>query len=131
MNQLFYDLIYNALKFSKKDVPPVIHIFSHKLSKTEVKSRPGLNESLTYYELIFKDNGIGFDQKYAQQIFVMFQRLKKQNDYPGTGIGLALCKKIVQSYNGEIFAEGKENEGASFHVILPAKQKAGGGSKTF
>jgi two-component system CheB/CheR fusion protein len=129
MNQLFYELIYNSLKFSRKDVTPVIHISSRKLTKAEVKAHQKLNESNAYFELTFKDNGIGFDQKYASQIFAMFQRLNKQNDYPGTGIGLALCKKIVQSYNGEIFAEGKENEGAIFHVILPSKHNAEPGNK--
>ncbi|MGZ3921965.1 MAG: sensor histidine kinase, partial [Bacteroidia bacterium] len=64
----------------------------------------------------------GFDQKYAQQIFTMFQRLHETNSYAGTGIGLALCKKIVQNYHGAIYAEGKPNEGATFHVILPEKQ---------
>ncbi len=68
------------------------------------------------------DNGVGFDQKYAKQIFTMFQRLNISGNYPGTGIGLALCKKIVQNYHGEIFAKGKEGEGAEFHVILPVSQ---------
>jgi two-component system CheB/CheR fusion protein len=122
MNQLFYDIIHNALKFSKRDVPPVIEITSHKLSKEKIKSHPKLNQKLSYYEIIFKDNGIGFDQKYERQIFTMFQRLSTGGNYPGTGIGLALCKKIVQTFSGQIFAQGKENKGASFHVILPIEQ---------
>ena len=65
---------------------------------------------------------IGFDQKYAQQIFTMFQQLNSGGKYPGTGIGLALCKKIVHNHSGEIFAKGEENKGAAFHVILPVKQ---------
>ncbi|MCW3084133.1 MAG: hypothetical protein JWP12_1499 [Bacteroidetes bacterium] len=122
MNQLFYDLIHNALKFSKTDVAPVIKISSRKLTKAQLKLHPDLNQSLTYYEIIFKDNGIGFDQKYGQQIFTMFQRLSRSGHYAGTGIGLAICKKIVQTYAGQIFAEGIENKGAIFHVLLPVQQ---------
>ncbi|MEO8762127.1 MAG: ATP-binding protein, partial [Bacteroidia bacterium] len=130
MNQLFYDIIHNALKFSKGDVPPIIEISSHKLSKEEIKDNPKLNQKLNYYEIVFKDNGIGFDQKYARQIFTMFQRLSSGGIYPGTGIGLALCKKIVQTYSGKIFAQGKENKGASFHVILPIEQPISEASET-
>ncbi len=122
MNQLFYDLISNALKFSKKSTPPVIEISSHKLTKEEMKLYPVLNPNLVYYEIIINDNGIGFDQKYSGQIFIMFQRLVTNVTYAGTGIGLAMCKKIVQTYHGEIFAKSIENIGATFHVILPTQQ---------
>ncbi len=122
MNQLFYDLISNALKFSKKSTQPVIEISSHKLIKEEMRLFPGLNQNLVYYEITIKDNGIGFDQKYAGQIFIMFQRLVTNGTYAGTGIGLAMCKKIVQTYHGEIFAKGIENTGATFHIILPTQQ---------
>ena len=63
--------------------------------------------------------GIGFNQQYAEQIFEVFKRLENKNIYPGSGIGLALCKKIIINHEGEIYGEGKENEGATFHVILP------------
>jgi two-component system CheB/CheR fusion protein len=122
MNQLFYDIIGNALKYSKHDTPVAIHISSHKLTVKEIKSHASLNQNLSYYELIFKDNGIGFDQKYAQRIFIMFQRLHNDSAYTGTGIGLATCKKIVQNYHGDIFAKGQVNKGASIHVILPTHQ---------
>jgi two-component system, chemotaxis family, CheB/CheR fusion protein len=122
MYQVFYDLISNSLKFSKKDVPPRIHISAKKLTKKKIKGYPDLNQNLHYYELIFKDNSIGFDQKYAQQIFAMFQRLDITGSYPGTGIGLALCKKIVRNYQGEIFAVGQRNEGSEFHILLPVMQ---------
>jgi two-component system, chemotaxis family, CheB/CheR fusion protein len=122
MYQVFYDLISNSLKFSKMDVPPRIHISAQKVTKKKLKNFPDLNQKLHYYEIIFKDNCIGFDQKYAQQIFAMFQRLDITGSYPGTGIGLALCKKIVQNYQGEIFAVGKRNEGAEFHILLPVVQ---------
>jgi len=122
MNQLFYDLIHNALNFSRKDTKVLMHISSRKLTASELKSHSNLNQSVEHYELLFKDNGIGFNQKYAGKIFTMFQRLSHNGNFAGTGIGLAICKKTVEQYNGEIFAEGKENEGAVFHVILPVSQ---------
>lgn len=122
MNQLFYDLISNSLKFHRPDVQGIIEISSRKLTREQLKAHLNLDPKLKYCQITVKDNGIGFDQKYAQQIFSMFQRLHENGAYPGTGIGLALCKKIVQSYHGEIFTEGVENVGASFHIILPLIQ---------
>lgn len=122
MNQLFYDIIHNSLKFSRTDLAPVIEISSRKLTKKDKKSHPNLDDKLRYYQITFKDNGIGFNQKYAEQIFTMFQRLSCGGEYPGTGIGLAICKKVVQTYYGEIFAEGLEDKGAVIHVILPVEQ---------
>ena len=122
MNQLFYDIIHNALKFSKADVAPKIEIGSRKLAKKDLKSHVSLNAELDYYEITFKDNGIGFDQKYAEQIFTMFQRLSSGGEYPGTGIGLAICKKVVHTYYGEILAEGFDGQGSVIHVILPVTQ---------
>jgi two-component system, chemotaxis family, CheB/CheR fusion protein len=122
MNQLFYDIIGNALKFSKRDVSPVIEISVSKYAQEKIKAHPNLDKNLRYYEIVVKDNGIGFDQKYSQQIFMMFQKLSAGNTYGGTGIGLALCKKIVTSYSGEIFATSKENKGTEIHIILPKHQ---------
>ncbi len=122
MSQLFYDIIHNALKFSKADVNPVIKIASRKLTKKDMKSHTKLDDKLFYYEITFQDNGIGFDQKYAEQIFTMFQRLSSGGEYPGTGIGLAICKKVVTTYHGEIFAEGFVDKGAVIHVLLPVEQ---------
>ena len=122
MNQLFYDIVHNAIKFSKPDVPPVLKISTHKLTPSEIASHPDLGKKLKYYEITFEDNGIGFDQKYAKQIFTMFQRLSAGGNYAGTGIGLAICQKIVQSCYGTIFAEGIEGKGATIHVILPEHQ---------
>lgn len=122
MNQLFYDLLSNALKFVKPDVTPIITISCNKLLKTELKKFPTLNPNLTYYQINVEDNGIGFNQRYASQIFTMFQRLSSANEYPGTGIGLAMCKKIVDDHYGYIYAEGIENTKAIFHVILPQDQ---------
>ncbi|MGV9004940.1 CheR family methyltransferase [Flavobacterium sp.] len=122
MNQLFYNLISNALKYSKDDVPPIITITSKMLTKREIKKYPNLNPIEKYTEIIFKDNGIGFEQEYADKIFNIFQRLHSKQTYIGTGIGLALSKKIIENHHGEIFANAKNNNGADFHVILPIKQ---------
>ncbi|MCY7421844.1 MAG: hypothetical protein LH478_08905 [Chitinophagaceae bacterium] len=122
IGQLFYDIIHNSLKFSKVDVAPVIEITSRKLTKKDMKSHVNLDANLCYYEITFQDNGIGFNQKYAEQIFTMFQRLSSGGEYPGTGIGLAICKKVVQNYHGEIFAEGLEDKGAAIHILLPVAQ---------
>ncbi|MGE5318522.1 MAG: sensor histidine kinase, partial [Chloroflexota bacterium] len=122
MNQLFYDLLSNSLKFIRDGVPPVISISSHKLPSAALKKFPKLNPKNTYHQINIEDNGIGFNQKYASQIFTMFQRLNSAFEYPGTGIGLALCKKIVDDYHGHIFAEGVEDSRAIFHVILPEIQ---------
>jgi two-component system, chemotaxis family, CheB/CheR fusion protein len=123
MNQLFNNLISNSLKFSKDGVPPVITITSRKLPEKEIEKYASLNPALSYVEIILQDNGIGFDQKYADQIFTIFQRLHSNETYSGTGIGLSLCKKIVENHHGEIFADSKENEGAVFHIILPLKNQ--------
>ncbi len=122
MSQLFYDIIDNALKFSQRDVPTVIHITSRRLTKKDRKLNNHLNAHIPYYEITFKDNGIGFEQKYAEKIFTMFQRLSNQGEYPGLGIGLAICKKVVQTLHGKILAEGLEDKDATIHVILPAEQ---------
>jgi two-component system CheB/CheR fusion protein len=119
MNQLFHNLISNSLKFSKEGVSPVIKIDSRKISEKEIERYPSLNPTNEYVEITFQDNGIGFEQKYAEQIFTIFQRLHNKEIYSGTGIGLALCKKIIENHQGEIFANSKENEGAVFHIILP------------
>jgi light-regulated signal transduction histidine kinase (bacteriophytochrome) len=81
-----------------------------------------LNPGLSYCEIDFKDNGIGFDQKFSDQIFLIFHRLNSREQFLGTGIGLALCKKIVINHHGEINGFSNENEGALFQIILPLTQ---------
>jgi two-component system CheB/CheR fusion protein len=120
MEQLFHNLISNALKFTSKKRKPVISITTFPVDKSQVSSFPRLNPSTTYYEIIVQDNGIGFNAAYAEQIFNIFQRLYDNKDFPGTGIGLALCRTIVNNHDGEIYALSKENKGAAFHIILPA-----------
>jgi PAS domain S-box-containing protein len=128
INQLFYNLVGNALKFSKAGKPASLSVFSRIIPPEETENefnvRFDLNRQLSYAEISFKDNGIGFEQQFADQIFSIFERLNNQEQYSGTGIGLALCEKIVQHHHGGIRAEGKENDGAVFYVLLPLTQSA-------
>jgi signal transduction histidine kinase len=127
INQLFYNLVGNAFKFSKIGIPATLSISSRILSAEEMEnkfySRFNLDMQLSYSEICFKDNGIGFEQQFAEQIFSIFERLNNQEQYSGTGIGLALCRKIVQHHHGRIRAEGKDNDGAIFYVLLPLTQE--------
>ena len=123
MNQLFYNILINSLKFNREPVSPEITISHRMLSKDDVRTYTNLNESIPYLEIKFSDNGIGFDQQFAEQIFQLFERLHSLNDFEGTGLGLALCKKIVENHHGHIFALSQEEKGSTFHVILPVKQE--------
>lgn len=107
--QLFYNLINNALKFSRPDVPPLISI------RSEITNGSGKN----YIVLLISDNGIGFEPKAAKEIFESFTRLHSKDQYEGTGLGLALCDKIVQRHGGTIEAIGKPGEGSTFKILLP------------
>ncbi len=118
MNQLFYNLIHNAIKFTKKGKLSKLEIYSSELPKAET-TRYKLAQTNRYVDIIVKDNGIGFDQQHAESIFQLFNRLHDRDEYPGSGIGLAVCRKIVLQHRGKIFVESKENEGTTFHVILP------------
>ena len=89
--------------------------------KEKVKHNSFLNNT-RYYEIVFRDNGIGFLEEYADQIFGLFKRLNDKQFYPGSGIGLALCKKVVDNHHGEIEAKGAEGKGAEFYVYLPETQ---------
>jgi two-component system CheB/CheR fusion protein len=122
MEQLFHNLISNGLKFSSKAKQPLITITARPFDKSQISRFPRLNANTDYQEIIVQDNGIGFSAEYADQIFIIFQRLNDKQEFPGTGIGLALCRKIVNNHNGEIFAQSKEGKGAAFHVVLPANQ---------
>ena len=122
MNQLFTNLISNAIKFYSKERQPEITISSKQLSKHEVQQYKELNEDKLHYAINFKDNGIGFNQENAKQIFTIFQRLHGRHDYAGTGIGLAMCKKIMTNHRGTIYATAHPGKGASFTIILPAGQ---------
>jgi PAS domain S-box-containing protein len=119
MNQLFYNLISNALKFSEK--PPVIRVFYAIITADELRpyNFQGDIKSNNYIKITFVDNGIGFEQNYADQIFVIFQRLNDRSKFTGTGIGLAICKKIVENHNGFITVESKIDQGTTFNIFLP------------
>ncbi|MBD3581361.1 ATP-binding protein [Flavobacterium selenitireducens] len=118
INQLFSNLIGNALKFTADS--PRIRLSCRTLTGSDVGFEHNLYPDRLYVELVFTDNGIGFDQKYATQIFTIFQRLNQRTSFSGTGIGLALCKKIVENHQGFITATSESGKGASFYVYLPA-----------
>jgi two-component system CheB/CheR fusion protein len=123
MQQLFYNLLNNALKFSKADVKPYVQVTACVADPQSLKTYFPLHNSTAYYEIIVADNGIGFDQHHADQIFAIFQRLHGRNEYQGTGIGLALCKKAVANHGGVIFARSEKGSGSSFHLLLPVRRK--------
>jgi len=107
MIQLFQNLISNAIKFHDKKTPR-IHV-SGEVMKNE-------------WRFSVQDNGIGIDSKFFERIFIIFQRLDKNNEYPGRGIGLAICKKITQRHGGRIWVESKQGEGSTFYVSIPRKE---------
>lgn len=108
ISQLFQNLLGNALKFRGEEVPTI-----------EISCEHGGNEWI----FAVKDNGIGIEPQYAERIFMIFQRLHSQDDYPGTGIGLAICKKIVERHNGRIWVHSKPGEGATFFFSLPVERR--------
>ena len=110
MTQLFQNLISNALKFHKKGAPPMIHI-NHRLLEN------GL------HEIRVQDQGIGFDEKYRERIFKPFERLHGNSEYEGTGMGLAICRKIVQRHGGKLTAQSSLQEGTTFIVSLPLQRR--------
>jgi signal transduction histidine kinase/CheY-like chemotaxis protein len=120
ISQLFQNLVNNALKFSRPNIPPKIHISAEHTDQPSVDGAPSPNGS--WCKISVADNGIGFDVRYSEKIFTIFQRLNANKDYEGTGIGLAIAKKIVDKHNGFIGAKSKPGEGATFYVILPVKQ---------
>jgi two-component system, chemotaxis family, CheB/CheR fusion protein len=115
-HQLFLNIISNAMKYSKENVSPRIKIAAELVNGSSIA---GGNERYKYWKISFTDNGIGFEQEYENKIFELFQRLHGKSQYPGTGIGLAICKKIVLNHNGIIKAAGKTGVGAVFTVYIP------------
>lgn len=118
MQQLFTNLLSNSLKYAKEGVAPVIDI---SCTETTAKYESKLKDksSKKYYKIEFTDNGIGFDQENAEKIFLLFNRLHGKTEYHGTGVGLAICKKIIETHDGEIFATSKPNVGTTFTIYLP------------
>ena len=124
MRQLFQNLISNALKFSNKDVIPKVKIRAKKVKRETLsvsEQTSFIDTSIDeYWKIDVIDNGIGFDEKYVDRIFSVFQRLHGRSTYKGTGIGLSICKKICENHKGMITATSKEGEGATFSIFLPA-----------
>jgi PAS domain S-box-containing protein len=118
MSQLFFNLIGNALKFIRPDVQPKIHIHCSIATPEEARSAD-LKDAISYYKIQFTDNGIGMKPEDTNKIFNIFQKLHTKSEFAGTGIGLAMCKKIVQNHNGEIDAHQSSESGAVFTVYLP------------
>lgn len=118
MLQLFANMLNNSIKFRKQDTPLQISIESKKLTIPE-KQLYKLPTDVTFFLITIKDNGIGFEQQYADKIFQLFQRLEGKSEYPGTGIGLSICKKIVTNHKGLILANATPGNGATFSIILP------------
>lgn len=124
--QLIYNLISNSLKFSIPEVPLEIEIKSVILKNDEfrVLNIPNAPQTGDYWNFTFRDNGIGFDAQYNQNIFVIFQRLHHAEEYAGTGIGLAIVKKIVENHKGIIIADGSLNNGVIFNIYIPVDENA-------
>lgn len=121
MKQLFNNLLSNAIKFRKPGVVPKITISSEKLTNTE-KDKLKLRGGNLYYKISVTDNGIGFELQYAERIFQLFQRLHGKAEYPGSGMGLAICRKITDNHKGLIMASSVPGNGSTFSIILPEIQ---------
>ena len=116
---MFNNLISNAIKYRRTDVTPEISIDATRLSRGNIKA-DFIKKHRTYVRLSVSDNGIGFDSAHAKKVFDLFERLHHRDAYSGTGIGLAICKKIAENHNGYIEAESKKGEGTTFYIYLPA-----------
>jgi signal transduction histidine kinase len=121
MKQLFGNIVLNAIKFRSHSASPEIHVCCSIVTGPE-KTALNLPDDIRFHKIEVQDNGIGFEPEYAQKIFQIFQRLNGKAEYPGSGIGLAICKKIVEKHNGVIFAKSLTDQGSTFTVILPEKQ---------
>ena len=116
MHQLFQNLIGNALKFNRDDVSPVVQIMVQPGDKSKSKAN--------YQKIIVKDNGIGFEDAYNERIFTVFHRLHGRHEFEGSGVGLAICRRIVERHGGQIIAQGQPNIGATFIVLLRTTAEA-------
>jgi light-regulated signal transduction histidine kinase (bacteriophytochrome) len=119
MRQLFQNLLSNGLKFSKDHVRPHVHITYEIVKGTDLRAEIPNCRPVDHHHITVRDNGIGFDPQYAQKIFVIFQRLHGRGEYSGTGIGLAVCQRVVANHQGYIKATSTLGDGAEFHIYLP------------
>lgn len=122
IRQLFYNLLSNALKFKRKEKKAIIHISSKKIEPASVNKEKYIR-NVTYYQISVSDNGIGFDNQYANDIFKVFKRLHSNEDFEGTGVGLSICKKIIDKHRGYLTALSNRNEGSTFLLELPERQE--------
>ena len=120
LQQLFTNIVNNSIKFRKKDEPPHIIVNCVTVNGSTLE-HPDADRERSYYHISIKDNGIGFDQEYASTIFDMLQKLHGQNEYEGTGIGLAICKKVVENHKGFIKASVETEKGCTMHIYLPVE----------
>ncbi len=121
ISQVFLNLLNNALKFSRSDTPPLIKIEGWRIRAKDFNSEPMADGP--FLRISFTDNGIGFDEKYLTKIFLLFQRLHGRETYTGTGIGLAIVKKVIDNHNGIITAKSSEGLGTTFIIVLPVENK--------
>ncbi len=117
--QLFQNLIGNSLKYTKPGVTPEIEISAYQIKGSEVKRLPVEVEDKMYHLIQVKDNGIGFEQEKAKEIFKVFTRLNGSSDYTGSGVGLSIVQKVVDNHQGYVWAESIPGEGATFKILLP------------
>jgi light-regulated signal transduction histidine kinase (bacteriophytochrome) len=120
LHQLFTNLITNAIKYSKQDIPPYLKITNDLVQETSLTKEFPTAKG-TYHQITFEDNGIGFSTEYRHKIFEIFQRLHTKNTYPGTGIGLAICKKVMDNHKGFIIADSQPEVGSTFTIYLPER----------
>ena len=119
MHQLFQNLIVNGVKFQRPGVQPSVEVTGEVLVEPLLGS---LGQPVPVCRITVRDNGIGFEEKYANRIFHVFQRLHGRNEFEGTGVGLAICRKIAERHGGTITARSRNGEGATFVVTLPLRQ---------
>jgi signal transduction histidine kinase len=121
LQQLFQNLLVNALKYCKPGIPPVVNISYARLPGSQTGLHLAAEEAAGHFHLVsISDNGIGFEQKDAERIFQVFQRLHTEHTQRGTGLGLAIARKVAQNHGGYLTAESKPGEGSTFRVFLPA-----------
>ena len=116
--QVFQNLMSNSLKFIKPGVPPNITVRYDYLMPGSL-TLSSITKANRYLRISFSDNGIGFDEAFSEKVFAIFQRLNNNSEYEGTGIGLSICKKIIENHGGVIIADSKVNKGSTFTIIIP------------
>jgi len=114
LKQLLLNLVRNSMKFSRPNVPPVVTVIGSRMPVALPEAT-----AQRFYEVVVSDNGIGFDNSHAEEIFKVFTRLHSKQEFDGTGVGLSLCRKIMQHHKGYIKASGKPGEGATFMLYFP------------